>query len=100
MTTFKEQRQVGCVWLRSEGIERLHSYFVHVCQQKMSGMAPAVSIWKININSWNALAPPKQPDASALLEAIVLIPSILIWLSNQIKNGEAAFYYTLQPNKK
>jgi hypothetical protein len=32
-------------------------------QQKMSGVAPGVYILKFTINNWNALAPPKGPDA-------------------------------------
>jgi hypothetical protein len=57
-------------------------------------VAPSVSIWEYTINSWDTLAPLKRPDTSALL------PSTLIWLSNQTKNGAAPLYCTLQPNKK
>jgi hypothetical protein len=51
----------------------------------------------------NASAPQKQPEVSALSDAsalLPLLPSTLIWLSNQTENGTAPLYSTLQPNKK
>jgi hypothetical protein len=79
-------------------MEGLHFIFlIFGFRQKRSRTAPRVYIWKFTMNSWNAPAPQKRSDASTLLS---LLPSILIWLSNQTKNGASPLYSTLQPNKK
>jgi hypothetical protein len=94
-----------CVWLRSgeELSGFIHMFWMFGFQQKRSGMAPGVSICKFTINSCNAPALQKRPNVSGLSDAsalLPLLPSTLIWLSNQTENGVAPLYSTLQPNKK
>lgn len=58
-----------CVWLISEKEwnSSIDIFWMFGFQQKKGKAAPVVSIWKFNINNWNALVPTKRSDVSALL---------------------------------
>jgi hypothetical protein len=101
VAVYRRRRPLGCVWLRSGG-EWIGSILIFFMFGYHGGERSGS--WSLQIaNIWDALAPPKRPDASALTDASALIPllhSTVIWLSNQTINGAAPLYSTLQPNKK
>jgi hypothetical protein len=76
-------------------MDRLHSCFIDVwCE---------VALESIYDKYLECSYFTKQRDTSALANVIALfplLPSTLIWLSNQTMNGMDPFYSTLQPNKK
>jgi hypothetical protein len=84
-------------------IERFYSYFLDLWFPTKDERSGSWSLYmKIYHNSWNALAPQKRPDAIALSDAsalLPLLPSTLIWLSNQTENGVTQLYSTLEQNK-